>query len=89
MAVSQMSDSTVGTAGLPEQEGDPRALLWSLGFCFWNLELTCHTDVAFKNCFELTFCPETCKVPLLLLVLLLFYAGRPRRHCAFGPSTLQ
>ena len=82
MAVSQMSGSTVGTAGLTEQGEDARALLWSLGFCFWNLELTARTDVAFENCFE------TCKVPSLLLALL-FCAGRPRRRCAFGPSTLR
>ena len=83
-----MRGNPVGAAGLTEEEGDPHASLWSLAFCFWNLELTSHMDVAFKNCFELTFCPETCKVPLLLLVLL-FYTGRPRRHCAFGSSTLQ
>ena len=89
MAVSQMLGRTVGTAGLTEQGEDAHALLWSLGFCFWNLELTSHTDVAFKNCFELTFCPETCKVPLLLLVLLLFCAGRPRDIVHLVPATLQ
>ena len=64
-----MWHSPVGAAGLTEGSGEPQASLWSLAFCFWNLELTSHMDVAFKNCFELTFCPETCKVPLILLVL--------------------